>query len=204
MAKPVNQDLWQYIEENILPQYDAFDKAHRQDHARTVIRQSMEMAERLDVNADMVYAIAAYHDTGLCEGREHHHEASARIVRADQKLREWFTEELKALGGYKEEAKNFEIGTEAELLAFADYVNSNRAANGVLTADIALSNTWQTPIGIDGAPFTGTFDGQGHKISGNLQGKGTKDGQQSRQFHTGTGLWDKCMGNHQSDQNRTK
>lgn len=93
MAKPVNQDLWQYIEENILPQYDAFDKAHRQDHARTVIRQSMEMAERLDVNADMVYAIAAYHDTGLCEGREHHHEASARIVRADQKLREWFTEE---------------------------------------------------------------------------------------------------------------
>lgn len=80
-------------------------------------------------------------------------------------------EQIKALGGYKEEAKNFEIGTEAELLAFADYVNSNRAANGVLTADIALSNTWQTPIGIDGAPFTGTFDGQGHKISG-FQGTG--------------------------------
>ena len=41
----------------------------------------------------MVYAIAAYHDTGLCEGREHHHEASARIVRSDQNLRQWFTEE---------------------------------------------------------------------------------------------------------------
>ena len=80
-------------------------------------------------------------------------------------------EQINALGGYKEEAKNFEIGTEAELLAFADYVNSNKAANGVLTADIALSNTWQTPIGIDGAPFTGTFDGQGHKISG-FQGTG--------------------------------
>ena len=80
-------------------------------------------------------------------------------------------EQIKALGGYKEEAKNFEIGTEADLLAFADYVNSNRAANGVLTADIALSNTWQTPIGIDGAPFTGTFDGQGHKITG-FQGTG--------------------------------
>ncbi|MBR6140821.1 MAG: hypothetical protein IKQ37_03525 [Bacteroidaceae bacterium] len=80
-------------------------------------------------------------------------------------------EQIKALGGYKEEAKNFEIGTEADLLAFADYVNSNRAANGVLTADIALSNTWQTPIGIDGAPFTGIFDGQGHKITG-FQGTG--------------------------------
>lgn len=75
-------------------------------------------------------------------------------------------EQIKALGGYKEEVKNFEIGSEADLLAFADYVNSNRAANGVLTADIALSNTWQAPIGIDGAPFTGTFDGQGHKITG--------------------------------------
>ena len=80
-------------------------------------------------------------------------------------------EQIKALGGYKEEVKNFEIGTEADLLAFADYVNSNREANGVLTADIALSNTWQSPIGIDGAPFTGTFDGQGHKITG-FQGTG--------------------------------
>ena len=75
-------------------------------------------------------------------------------------------EQIKALGGYIEEAKNFEIATEDDLLAFAEYVNSNRAANGVLTADIALSNTWVNPIGIDGAPFTGTFDGQGHKITG--------------------------------------
>ncbi len=75
-------------------------------------------------------------------------------------------EQINALGGYKEEVKNFEIGTAAELLAFADYVNSGRAANGVLTADIALSGTWENPIGIDGAPFSGTFDGQGHTISG--------------------------------------
>lgn len=53
----------------------------------------MELAERFDVNADMVYAIAAYHDTGLCEGREHHHEVSGRIIRADQALRQWFTPE---------------------------------------------------------------------------------------------------------------
>ncbi len=84
--------LHQYIEEEIIPRYDYFDQAHQRDHVLMVIRQSMELAERLDVNKDMVYAIAAYHDTGLCEGREHHHEVSARIIREDKRLREWFSE----------------------------------------------------------------------------------------------------------------
>ena len=57
-----------------------------------VIRQSMDLAARMEVDRDMVYAIAAYHDIGLCEGREHHHEASARMLLADTELRKWFTE----------------------------------------------------------------------------------------------------------------
>ena len=39
----------------------------------------------------MVYTIAAYHDTGLCEGREQHHTASAQIIRNDRRLKELFT-----------------------------------------------------------------------------------------------------------------
>ena len=89
----INPNLKSYIEAEILPRYDHFDKAHQRDHALMVIRQSLELAERLGVDADMAYAIAAYHDTGLCEGRDIHHEASARIIRADQRLRQWFTEE---------------------------------------------------------------------------------------------------------------
>lgn len=41
----------------------------------------------------MAYAIAAYHDTGISEGRKFHHLASGRIIREDQALRRWFTEE---------------------------------------------------------------------------------------------------------------
>lgn len=93
MALERSMTLQQYIEQNIIPRYDGFDKAHQRDHVAMVICQSMELAEKLDVNPDMVYVIAAYHDTGLCEGREHHHEVSARIIRADQTLRQWFTEE---------------------------------------------------------------------------------------------------------------
>lgn len=93
MTTTISPTLRQYVEENILPQYDSFDKAHQQDHVRMVISQSLELAANLDVNMDMVYAIAAYHDTGLCEGREHHHEVSARIIRTDMALRQWFNEE---------------------------------------------------------------------------------------------------------------
>lgn len=93
MKNTVCPDLQRYVEHEIIPRYDHFDQAHRRDHVRMVIQQSLELAEHLDVDADMVYAIAAFHDTGLCEGREHHHEASARIIRGEAQLRQWFTEE---------------------------------------------------------------------------------------------------------------
>lgn len=90
--KRMNPELKTYIEQEIIPRYDHFDQAHQRDHVMMVIQQSMDIASRLDVDEDMVYAIAAYHDTGLCEGREHHHEVSARIIKADPQLRKWFTE----------------------------------------------------------------------------------------------------------------
>lgn len=89
----VNPAIVAYVEREILPRYDQFDQAHQRDHVTMVIQQSLDIASRLDVNTDMVYAIAAYHDTGLCEGREHHHEVSAQIIKADHHLRQWFTEE---------------------------------------------------------------------------------------------------------------
>lgn len=99
----INPALQQYIKKNILPRYNAFDKAHQQEHARMVIRQSLELAAHLDVDINMVYAIAAYHDTGLCEGREHHHEVSAQIIQEDQNLRKWFTEEQISVIAYAAE-----------------------------------------------------------------------------------------------------
>lgn len=89
----VNEELIRYVEREILPRYDLFDRAHRRDHALTVIAASLRLARHYDVNPDLVYAVAAYHDTGLRDGRECHHEVSARIVREDRSLRRWFTEE---------------------------------------------------------------------------------------------------------------
>lgn len=85
-------EIRDYVEANIIPLYDGFDKAHRRDHVRMVIEQSMDLATQLEVDAAMVYVIAAYHDIGLCEGRERHHEVSARLLLADNELRKWFSE----------------------------------------------------------------------------------------------------------------
>ena len=89
----MNRELEQYIEREIIPRYAHFDAAHRTDHVRTVIAQSLGLAAHYDVDADMVYTIAAYHDTGLVNGREQHHIDAGRILAADAELRRWFTEE---------------------------------------------------------------------------------------------------------------
>lgn len=83
--------LQAFVESEIIPRYAAFDKAHQEDHARSVIEQSMALVPYYDVCPDMVYAIAAYHDLGLAQDRKTHHLVSGRIVREDTRLREWFS-----------------------------------------------------------------------------------------------------------------
>ena len=85
--------LQAYIESAIFPRYKDFDPAHRIDHALQVIAESLKLAKHYDVDERMVYTIAAYHDIGLCEGRERHHLVSGRMLRADERLHEWFTDE---------------------------------------------------------------------------------------------------------------
>lgn len=87
------RELKEYIEREILPMYDKHDAAHRRDHADIVISQSLKLAKNYDVDMNMVYTIAAYHDTGIIHGREHHHVASKQIVLADRELLRWFTSE---------------------------------------------------------------------------------------------------------------
>lgn len=87
------QTLKEYIESEIIPRYDNFDGAHRRDHVRSVIGQSLELSRYYDVNPEILYAAAAYHDLGLCDGREKHHLVSGRIIREDKTLLNWFSVE---------------------------------------------------------------------------------------------------------------
>lgn len=93
MRSNMEKSLLQYIEQEVIPRYASFDKAHREDHARTVIERAMEMGRNYDVDEAMLYTAAACHDLGLSVDRKTHHLESGRIIREDERLREWFTEE---------------------------------------------------------------------------------------------------------------
>ncbi|MGL5318525.1 MAG: HD domain-containing protein [Bacteroidales bacterium] len=92
-----NAELQSYIENQIIPNYTNFDKAHQTDHVQKVISESMKLAKSYPVNMEMVYVIAAYHDLGLCKGRELHHIESGNMLLSDEKLSTWFSTEQLAL-----------------------------------------------------------------------------------------------------------
>ena len=89
----VNLDLMEFVERNILPRYNNFDKAHNLNHANLVIKNSLALALSTGADINMAYAIAAYHDLGLEGPRAIHHISSGKILMADRRLRRWFSEE---------------------------------------------------------------------------------------------------------------
>ena len=91
--KEIDPSLEAYVEAEIIPRYAHFDRAHSTDHVRSVIDRSLALARRYDVDPDMVYVIAAYHDTGLAFGRERHHIDAGRILAEDAELRRRFDSE---------------------------------------------------------------------------------------------------------------
>lgn len=89
--KTLPADLVVYVETEILPRYNGFDPAHRQEHVRGVIRRSLALARQYGADERLAYTAAAYHDVGLCAGRETHHLVSGEILAADKRLPDWFT-----------------------------------------------------------------------------------------------------------------
>jgi uncharacterized protein len=87
----INPELESYIRQNILPRYNNLDSGHDVNHIQKVIDDSLILARQFDVNINMVYAIAAYHDIGIEKGRGEHHIFSGQILAADENLTKWFS-----------------------------------------------------------------------------------------------------------------
>ena len=72
-----------------------------------------------------------------------------------------------AMDGEGTKENPYEIATADDLYEFAIKVNEgDNTACAVLTADITLIDTNWTPIGNDSNQYKGTFDGDGHTITG--------------------------------------
>lgn len=91
--KNVSADIQKYIETEILPKY-ADIGGHTDEHIQQVITRSLRFAKQAgDVNIDMVYVIAAYHDLGRLIDDETHNYESAKMMRADEFLKARFSSE---------------------------------------------------------------------------------------------------------------
>ncbi len=93
----MNNELVQYIENEIFPLYNRNEEGHGINHIKTVIKRSLELAKDYDVDLDMVYTIASYHDLGHFIDRKTHEIISAEIFMKDEKIKQWFTDEQRSI-----------------------------------------------------------------------------------------------------------
>lgn len=89
----MNKELVQYIENEIFPLYNRNEEGHGINHIKTVVKRSLELAKDYDVDLDMVYTIASYHDLAHYIDRKTHEIISAEIFMKDEKIKRYFTDE---------------------------------------------------------------------------------------------------------------
>ena len=90
----IDLELKKYIEENIFPKYSKNDLGHALDHIKYVLNRSLKFAQGInDININMVYVIAAYHDIGHYIDKDKHEEISGLMLSQDENLKKWFNDE---------------------------------------------------------------------------------------------------------------
>lgn len=130
----INDNLKNYIKLNILPKYKILDMAHSGNHVQDVIDKSLEIAKDYDVDLNMVYTIAAFHDIGLIIERERHHIISGEMLVEDNFLKKFFT--LEQLLIMKEAVEDHRASSK----------NSPRSIYGKIVAEADRSDTMETII----------------------------------------------------------
>lgn len=95
----VNNNLRTHIENVIFPEYEKNERAHNLGHIKYVIDRSFKFAQGIpDINYDIVYVVAAYHDIGHHIDPKKHEMASSKLMQKDKKLKEFFSKnELKII-----------------------------------------------------------------------------------------------------------
>lgn len=94
----IQKELKKYLKEEILPIYQKNDWAHQSWHIYEVIERSLRLAKNLEVNINMVYTIAIFHDIACHEGRKNHEINSSLFLERDKNLKKWFTDsEIKTM-----------------------------------------------------------------------------------------------------------
>ena len=88
----VNEELKRYIEQIIFPRYKLNDKGHQIEHINYVINRCYKLSKNMDIDNNMLYVIAAYHDIGYYVDYKNHEKVSAQIMYNDTNLNNFFND----------------------------------------------------------------------------------------------------------------
>lgn len=89
----VDKKLKDYVEKSVYPKYEKNDKAHGIVHIREVVRRAFELNESLglNLNHNMIYAIASCHDLGKYIDHKTHEKIAAETFMADEGMKDFFS-----------------------------------------------------------------------------------------------------------------
>ena len=90
----MNYKLKEYIEKNVFPEYSKNDSGHGIEHIQYVINRCVKFAEQFDnIDLDMLFTIAAFHDIAHHIDKKNHEILSAKIFYDNDDMKQFFTEE---------------------------------------------------------------------------------------------------------------
>ena len=89
----LDESLRTYIETYIFPQYREDTSGHGLSHIQYVIRRALDFAKSENVNLNMIYAAAAFHDIGHAENPKIHEILSAKLFLQDAFMQKYFLKE---------------------------------------------------------------------------------------------------------------
>lgn len=138
----LNKELKKYIEENIFPEYDKNEPAHSIKHIKYVIDRSFELVKgnELEVDLNIVYTIAAYHDIGHHIDSKTHEIISADIMFKDENLKKFFTEEERQI--IKEAIEDHRASSKQDPRSIYGKIVSSADRNDTVKACLKRSYTY--------------------------------------------------------------
>jgi uncharacterized protein len=135
----VNPELKDYIEQNILPEYEKNGPSNDLAHAQRSIERSMKFAATVpDINYDIVYTVAAYHDIANHIDREKHEMIAAEMAEKDDMLKKFFNaDEIETI---KEAIEDHRASKEDEPRSIYGKIISTADRN--ITVETCLARTY--------------------------------------------------------------
>lgn len=137
----INNELKEYIENNIFPVYSKNDQGHNLDHIKYVINRSIRFANTVpDINYNIVYTVASYHDIGHHIDPKKHEIISAQMMYDDAKLKEFFSDEERIV--IKEAIEDHRASSDHEPRSIYGKIVSTADRNNTVEACLRRSYTY--------------------------------------------------------------